>query len=503
MTEPEHLWTINWLGDSVNWQTNTVVDALYNWQAKWTVVCFNPGRASEIYKRFGGSVQVLSRPFHPDEEIVRHFTPERWIDMISKHDRRLWHYTANEAGNSDELLNWLSDVIRLTVGTDIKLCVWNGNIGHPTDEKVYRRPAFLNLLEWCHKEKHRVLFGFHAGFGALPVSGFIGGAPNHPAHDDYTILDNWPGRDEVHAPGFTKFHSGRIYSFIDPILKEKGWTIRACKTEMAAGTTGDILDWLRTLPVAPGYGGIVGNWRSLAAYWKQLRPDWETSEAYAHFMIYLAQTVYNPPPGSSNITMEFLAYFCGYTHPGQNLHWEGEDVAPSNNPDYPNDTVALHYLHKEFAAGRYVSPFPKVNAGKPPTVPPPVVDDRPGSDDPRWKVGILRITNGADYVNIRKARSLTSEDLGDIRDNTTLYYINVADPAWYAVETNGVIGFVSNDVVDINPPPAPPPEPPQPPADTVTLTTAQWINIRNRFIAMQDKASEDIEYLDLIDEGMD
>lgn len=292
MTQPRI--SFNCHADAPNFSREYLYAQLDGYNPTWLLIMNATRLAVETARRYP-QTQVIARSYAPadDKPLESWGTWQIFLAHV-KNDLNaalngeplppnLWIYANNESGDSNELHAYLTGLISQP---ELKFVVGNYSVGTP--QNVSRWHELRDFLRLVSDNRHRVVLGIHEYFGVLPTSGFIGGAPNHPAHPDYTVRANWP----TDASSLTKWHCGRL-DFILTACSQYGIKPpRFVLTEHGADDLGDIADWAQSLPKTPPYE-VNRGWRSLWNAWRSLYgAALDVDRFFVDSLIYLDTAVY-------------------------------------------------------------------------------------------------------------------------------------------------------------------------------------------------------------------
>lgn len=291
---PQSRISYNVHADAPNFNREYLYQQLDGYNPTWLLIMNATRLAIETARRYPNT-QVIARSYSPDDDdpLGKWGTWQNFLAHV-KNDLNaalngeplppnLWIYTNNESGDSNELHSYLTGLISQP---ELKFVVGNYSVGTP--QNVSRWHELRDFLRLVSDNRHRVVLGIHEYFGVLPTSGFIGGAPNHPAHPDYTVRANWP----ADASNLTKWHCGRL-DFILAACSQYGIkSPRIVLTEHGADNLTDIAEWAQSLPKTPPYE-VNRGWRSLWNAWRTLYgADLDVDRFYTDCLIYLDTAVY-------------------------------------------------------------------------------------------------------------------------------------------------------------------------------------------------------------------
>jgi hypothetical protein len=248
--------------------------------------------------------QVIHRAY-PDEEIWRQKTPAQWIEQKKSEvgNSRLWLYTVNEVGLSDDLCRWWTEVIRLSDRDQMQLVIGNLSAGTP-QASDWTRPAVIELLKACSANRSRVVIGLHEYACGVITSGFLGGWPDNagvaPVPDNkgkgrnLVPFANWPERTEVNK--ITRFHAGRFKFLVEACALIGIPTPRIVLTEHGFDDMSDIKTWALLQQQTPPYTSFRG-WKSLVNFWQaNYGTFWTSQRAMFEQLAYADRVLYQNSP---------------------------------------------------------------------------------------------------------------------------------------------------------------------------------------------------------------
>ena len=242
---------------------NYLIEHLHQIQPAAVLVMDGLGLAREIKKLLPETI-VINR-IYPDDDIHRHVSPEDWLNSREPQaEGGIFQYTTNEAGFSQDMIDWHVRLMELAASRHVPLVVGNMSVGTPQAEEWANARRMLELLD-----QHRDLFilGLHEYACAVITSGFLGGYPDHAGVPpksglpgrDLIPANNWPGRGEA-AP-MTMFHCGQ-FKFLVNYCNDNGLKPpRIILTEHGFDDVSDIKPWTDTLTKTGDYMTIRG-WKS-------------------------------------------------------------------------------------------------------------------------------------------------------------------------------------------------------------------------------------------------
>lgn len=460
-------------GNASNYKEGTLFAHLAQLKPSWILMMNNIDAGKRIYQQ--SLVPNVIIRWWPDDGRHLQMTPQAFVNFVKQQfgGMPLWAYTNNESGFSDELLNWLSEVI--TLGAGIRLVVGNWSVGTPGDQE-WLKPAAQRLLKLADQFRDRVVIGLHEYAGGAATSGLYGGYPDNagvqpgkPGGLNLIPKANWP----PDVTNITRYHVGRFKFILDACKTSNIQVPRMVITEHGFDDLPDIKAWLSTLQKTPPYTQIKG-WKTLLNQWRQ--PNWygatDIEIAYGDMLNWADKVVYNTAPSPVEAQLIFSW--------GDSGGWTDMDVSTA--------TTLQNYL---VSRPKPVPPNPQPPI--PPTYPyPPITDVN-------WKIEVVSPAGSATLVNVREQPTTTAKVLWQIgvpanintvegvKNNT--FWINIAngyvqsDGTWYPISTvEGVTpqwkGWVRSDVVMITDVPITPPDPtPIPPIPPVPSTIVMTGNI--------------------------
>lgn len=280
-------------------------------------------------------------------------SPGTWVANKKNEigDADVWCYATNEAGFSDELLNWFTAVIELAAAVHLKVLVGNFSVGTP-EAADWNKPAAVAFLKALDKHRSTAVLGLHEYFIGVPTSGFLGGWPNNAgvapkpenAGKGVNLIpaENWP-RPEA-AAKMTTFHCGRFKFMLDACAKQKIKPPRVILSEHGADDVSDLKVWAETLPKTSPYQTIRG-WKSCVNAWAKFYPQWANPQrAYFEMLKYLDWAVYQGTPVEAQCvfswgyTSEPWIQFSVMDAPDLQLLLEQYATVPQQPPQQPPPT---------------------------------------------------------------------------------------------------------------------------------------------------------------------
>lgn len=322
---PQSRISYNVHADAPNFNREYLYQQLDGYNPTWLLIMNATRLAIETARRYPNT-QVIARSYAPadDNPLQSWGTWQNFLAHV-KNDLNaalngeplppnLWIYTNNESGDSNELHSYLTGLISQP---ELKFVVGNYSVGTP--QNVSRWHELRDFLRLVSDNRHRAVLGLHEYFCVLSTSGFIGGAPNHPAHPDYTIRANWP----TDASNLTKWHCGRL-DFILAACSQYGIkSPRIVLTEHGADNLTDIADWAQSLPKTPPYE-VNRGWRSLWNAWRTLYgADLDVEWFFVDCLIYLDMAVYEDSIVEGQLIYSLFA----------SEQWKQFDIAYTDIPD--------------------------------------------------------------------------------------------------------------------------------------------------------------------------
>lgn len=324
MTQPRISYNVH--ADSPNFSKDYLFSVLDGYNPKWLLIMNATKLAIEVALRYP-QTQVIARSFAPadDDPLKSWGNAVAFVDAVTQDFKgagytvdklppNIWVYANNESGDSDQLHEYLTALIRQP---QFRFVVGNYSVGTPTDINRWNR--LTDFLTLCSRNRQRVVLGLHEYFGVVPTSGFIGGSPiDTQYHPDYTKRDNWPIPAKV-----TKWHCGR-FEFLLTVCKSNGITPpRLLLTEHGADNLRDIGAWAQSLPKTAPYDTNRG-WRSLVNAWRNLYgASVDVERFFADSLIYLDKAVYADTVVEGQLIYSLFA----------SKQWEQFDIAFTGIPD--------------------------------------------------------------------------------------------------------------------------------------------------------------------------
>lgn len=287
----------------------------------WCMTMDGLGLAEQI-KAVSPSTNVIHRNHGVtggDDDVFAKVSPERWLELRSKEaDSGVWLMTTCEPGWGADVIAWHVRLMELCIPRKIRLVVGNWSVGTPDPALI---PIARKLFEMLDTHRDLFVLGLHEYANAVITSGFVGGAPDgyteshdKQHHPDYQKPSSWPLNGEARI--LTKWHMGR-FQFINDYCKAVGINPpRIVLTETGFDDVSDVKFWSNKLPRTSPYTDIRG-YKTLAAYWKQIAPEWSHDRAYFEQLRYAENNIY----AGSNVEGG-LIYCYGHIDP----RWDSFDL---------------------------------------------------------------------------------------------------------------------------------------------------------------------------------
>lgn len=245
------------------------------------------------------NTNVIYRDY-PDEEIYKTESPQSWVNrkVGELGGADIWCYTINEAGFSDQLLNWFTAVIELASRVGLKVVIGNFSVGTP-EASDWGKPAAVALLQTLHKHRDIAVLALHEYAVGVITSGFLGGYPDNAGVPPNKGLigrnlippENWPKAGDLAK--ITRFHMGR-FKFLFDYCKANGIPIpRVIITEWGFDDVSDIKAWTDKQPQTPPYTTLRG-WKSHVNAWRKFFPQWSGQQALFEQLKYSDLELYLP-----------------------------------------------------------------------------------------------------------------------------------------------------------------------------------------------------------------
>lgn len=292
----------------------------------------------------------------------------------------VWGYATNEAGFSDELLNWFTAVIELAAAVNLKVVVGNCSVGTP-EATDWKKPATIAFLKALDKHRDTAVLSLHEYACGTIVSGFMGGWPDNAgvqpkkALVGRNLLQTWPKPDEART--MTKFHMGRFNFLLQACTALGIKPPRIVCTEWAFDDVSDIKEWADMQPKTPPYTTLRG-WRSCVNAWARWYTHWQAQEAFYEQLTWADKNIYQGTP------VEGQLIFCW----GQSsADWETFNVMDAIDFQKRLETYAL----AQSAPPTLPEPLPPAI---PPPPPPKPADEPPLLPSPVTRKFALEMANG-------------------------------------------------------------------------------------------------------------
>lgn len=358
-----------------NFDKNKLLMHVEKSQPPWILVMDGVQLCRDI-QNVSPKTQVIHRSY-PDEEIWRQKTPAQWIEQKKSEvgSSRLWLYTVNEQGLSDDLCRWFTEVIRLSARDEMRLIIGNFSAGTP-QASDWTRPAVIELLRACDLNRSRVVLGLHEYACGVITSGFLGGWPDNagvaPVPENKGKGRNlvpsmaWPERTEVDK--ITRFHAGRFKFLVEACALIGIPPPRIVLTEHGFDDMSDIKTWaLQQQQTAP-YTSFRG-WKSLVNYWQSnYGTFWTPQRAMFEQLAYADRVLYQNSPVEGQLVFcwgqtssmwdqfdvskadEFLGLVSGQSAPPSIPPIPVPTPVPVPPPTVPLELAALRMMREHAAA---------------------------------------------------------------------------------------------------------------------------------------------------------
>lgn len=323
-------------------------------KAKYPAALFYGDRAPVAYacKRKYPHMTVIVRQW-PDENLRSRFpSPAEYLKFSQPiSDNGCVIHGHNEAGLSQDVIDWEYELARLAIAQKKTVIVLNPSTG-TYDHPDFDRAAKLILL--ASEFPANVIIGLHAYAGGVITSGIYGGFPDDAGADpskpeqkgtgkNLIPVTAWPSKTVTERE--TCFHIGRhrfLYRWCDDRKIKRP---RVIITETSWDWTGDIGTWLGKLQHE---GGSVNGFKTLAPQWAEWYKGISRDTIATEQMIWADQNQFHD--------VEAAIWF-GH---GNNPDWDKYNIADTDIPR----------LLEEYAE-HGTTPPPPVEPPKP--EPPPAV----------------------------------------------------------------------------------------------------------------------------------
>ncbi len=212
----------------------------------------------------------------------------------------------NEPPFNKEVVEWLTELLRLAAPRGIPLIVGNWAVGNPAPEQWAMAREMLQLLD---QHRHLFILGLHEYAGGVITSGLIGGNPT------FIQPQTWP----QDVKQIARFHMGRFKFLMDYCDSVGIRCPRIILTEHGFDDTSDIKAWEETLKKTSPYMNIRG-WKTLRGQWQDWFGGlgWSPERAYFEQLAWADRTIYQNSP------VEAQCIFC-WGHSSKD--WEQFDVS--------------------------------------------------------------------------------------------------------------------------------------------------------------------------------
>lgn len=249
-------------------------------QPAWILVMDGLQLAKDIKAALPSS-NVISR-IYPDEETYKTVPPQDWVNrkVAETGGADIWCYTINEAGFSDQLLNWFTTVIEYAATKRLKVVVGNFSVGTP-EANDWGKPAATALLQTLAKHRDNAALALHEYACGVITSGLIGGWPDSAGvqpgkSGGRNLAETWPKEPEIDT--LTRFHMGRFKFLLDSCKNAGIAPPRLIMTEWGFDDVSDIKAWADRQPQTPPYTTLRG-WKSHTNVWNKFYPQWTRQQA--------------------------------------------------------------------------------------------------------------------------------------------------------------------------------------------------------------------------------
>lgn len=358
-----------------NFDKNKLLMHVEKSQPPWILVMDGVQLCRDI-QNVSPKTQVIHRSY-PDEEIWRQKTPAQWIEQKKSEvgSSRLWLYTVNEVGLSDDLCRWWLEVIRLSARDEMQLVIGNLSAGTP-QASDWTHPVVIELLKACNLNRSRVVLGLHEYACGVITSGFLGGWPDNagvaPVPENKGKGRNlvpsmaWPDRVEVNK--ITRFHCGRFKFLVEACTLIGIPPPRIVLTEHGFDDMSDIKTWALQQQQTPPYTSFRG-WKSLINYWQSnYGTFWTPQRAMFEQLAYADRVLYQNSPVEGQLVFcwgqtssmwdqfdvskadEFLGLVSGQSTPTPAPPVPDPTPVPVPPPTVPLELAALRMMREHAAS---------------------------------------------------------------------------------------------------------------------------------------------------------
>lgn len=285
-----------------------LLDHLQVLQPPAVLVLDNLDLAREIKGLLPGTT-VIFREYgsRGDGDLHLQSDPKAWLDGHAHQAKDgIVLHVLNEPPFNTEVMEWLTEMLRLAAPRGIPLIVGNWAVGNPQPEQW---PMARDLLQLLDQYRNLFILGLHEYAGGVITSGLVGGNP--------TMIQ--PGSWPQDVSSITRFHMGRfkfLMNYCDSVSIRHP---RIILTEHGFDDTSDIKAWEETLKKTAPYLNIRG-WKTLRNQWQDWFGGlgWSAERAYFEQLAWADRTIYRNSP------VEAQCIFC-WGHSSQD--WEQFDVA--------------------------------------------------------------------------------------------------------------------------------------------------------------------------------
>lgn len=244
----------NIIGDAPNVDLERAYQHVAKVKPAWVIVINRLDLAKRIAANVPETNVIVRWVKNDDDPIAAWQSPERFIAWVRQEfgGARLYANISNEAGFSDNILQWTLNVI--DGAPDLCFAVGGFSVGTP-EPGDWERPKSLELLRRLATQHQRLVLNLHEYFPALPHAGMDGepyGNPNGMP-EDIRDIDCWL--------------VGRYQFLVNACQAHELPIPRIVIGECGPDRIDQFKTWLGTLRQTAPYVEIRG-WKTLKAQWQ-------------------------------------------------------------------------------------------------------------------------------------------------------------------------------------------------------------------------------------------
>lgn len=333
---------------------------------------------------------VIYREFEHERPVHKDVEPQAWLDAHAHQAKDgVALHVLNEPPFNQEVVDWLTELMKLAAPRQIPLIIGNWAVGNPGPDPAKEWPKARAMLELLDQHRDLFILGLHEYAGGVVTSGLYGGYPDNagvqpgkPGGLNLIPPANWP-KD---VSGVTRYHMGRFKFLVDYCKSIGLKPPRIILTEHGMDDTSDIKAWEDMLIKTPPYLNIRG-WKTLHKQWivwfgSMAGLGWSPERAYFEQLKWANETIYAQSP------VEAQCIFCwGFS----SQKWEQFDVAKAGE---------FQALLENYARTGAPPVAPQ------PPAPPLILTPFPADNDPRREA--IRLTAKGGAANVRANPSINA-----------------------------------------------------------------------------------------------